>query len=106
MGTIGGVYEVSDTQEISVNYNGCNYLVIFGRHVNGWYIAIPNWGKCVEAANPEDIFYNTERLSEVFEPETAEALARTIAAYGLYQERRRKNETAEEANTGAEKEDI
>lgn len=94
MGTIGGVYKVSDTQEVSVNYNGCNYLVIFGRHVNGWYIAIPNWGKCVEAANPEDIFYNTERLSEVFESETAEALARTIAARWIVSREENKNETA------------
>lgn len=59
---IKSVYTVSGTHEISVDHNGNNYLVIFGRHVNGWFIAILNWQICVEAAHPTDTFYNTERL--------------------------------------------
>lgn len=59
-------YEVSNTQEISVDWNGCNFLIIYGKHINGWFIAIPNWGICVEAGSPESENYNEERLSGSF----------------------------------------
>lgn len=64
---IRNTYEVSQTQEFSVDYNGLNYLVIYGKHINGGFIAIPNWGISVEASVPTDIFYNTERLASEFE---------------------------------------
>lgn len=88
IGKIGGTYKVSETHELSINYVGCNYLTIFGQHINGWFIAVPNWGKSVEAAHPTDIFYNSEKLSEHFSKEVAAALARTIAAYWDYKEKK------------------
>lgn len=43
---------------------GCNgFYVIYGRHGHGYYIAIPNWGVCVEAAEPDNVFYNAESLA-------------------------------------------
>lgn len=49
--------------EISIDTAGYNYLVIFGKHINGGFIAIPNWNVCTEAsAHKGDIWENTERL--------------------------------------------
>ena len=60
-------YEEFEVHEISVDCsNGYSYLIIYGQHVNGWFIALPSWKKCVEAANPINYQYNTEKLSDVF----------------------------------------
>lgn len=75
-------YKVSGTHEISIDHNGFNYLVIYGRHINGGFIAVPNWGISSEAGSPEDIFYNTEKLSERFDdPETAKAIAEAVCEH-------------------------
>lgn len=68
---IKSTYEVSKTQEISVDWNGYNFLIIYGKHINGWFIAIPNWNVCAEAGQPSDDFYNTEKLSRVIDIENA-----------------------------------
>lgn len=63
--------------EHSVAWNGNAYMVIFGHHVNGGFIAIPNWGICCEASDiyPTS-FYNKERLiASGLSEDTAEALA-------------------------------
>lgn len=59
-------YTMGKTYEISVDYNGWNFLMIFGEHINGWFIALPNHGVCCEAASPRDTFYNSERLTGAF----------------------------------------
>ncbi|MBQ9713703.1 MAG: hypothetical protein IJV83_00080 [Clostridia bacterium] len=48
--------------EISADVRGDSYLVIYGKHVNGYFCCIPNWGIGCEMAEPSDIFYNTEKL--------------------------------------------
>lgn len=68
---ISNTHEVSQTREFSMNWNGYNFLVIYGHHANGWFIAIPNWQICTEAGHPDDVFYNTEKLSGVIEIENA-----------------------------------
>lgn len=76
---INTTYKVSKIHEFSMDYNGFNYLVIYGHHINGGFIAVPNWQICTEAAAPEDVFYNTESLSRVLDsPETAKAIAQAI----------------------------
>ena len=61
---INNAYKVSDTHEISVDVGDFNFLIIYGRHINGWFIAIPNHNVCTEAAHPSnDVFYNMEKLS-------------------------------------------
>lgn len=75
-------YEVSQTHEISVDWNGYNFLVIFGNHINGWFIAIPNWNVCIESAHPADVFYNREKLAKALNNiDMAEALADTLSDY-------------------------
>lgn len=56
-------YTAYTATELSIDHNGFNYLVIIGQHINGWYIAIPNWNVCTEAGNPVDSFYNREKLA-------------------------------------------
>lgn len=50
--------------EISVDWNGWRFDVVYGKRKNGWFIAIPNWNVCIEAPEPTDIYYNTNKLSE------------------------------------------
>ncbi len=57
-------HEVSNTHEISIDWNGYNFLIIYGRHINGWFIAIPNWEVCIESSDPADAFYNSEKLAK------------------------------------------
>ena len=75
-------YDVEDVHEVSIDYDGFNYLTIFGHHINGWFIAIPNHGVCCEAACPTDIFYNTGMLREFFnDSKVGQALSKGIAEY-------------------------
>ncbi|MDE6957595.1 MAG: hypothetical protein K2O96_05815 [Lachnospiraceae bacterium] len=60
---IKSTHEVNKTREISVDWNGFNFLIIYGRHKNGWFIAIPNWNKCTEAGEPEDVAYNATKIA-------------------------------------------
>ena len=46
-----------------VDINGWSFHLIYGRHCHGYYIAIPNWGVCVEAAEPDNVLYNAENLA-------------------------------------------
>ncbi|MCM1536086.1 MAG: hypothetical protein NC126_09235 [Clostridium sp.] len=72
-------YEVTQTQEVSIDYDGNNFLVIYGHHINGWFIAIPNWYVCVEASDPTDDFYNAEKLARAIEiPGAPHALAQAV----------------------------
>lgn len=69
-------------EEISIDYNGFNYLVIIGEHINGWFIAIPNWNVCTEAGNPIDSYYNCEKLANALnDVNTGIALADCIAEW-------------------------
>lgn len=56
-------YTADVREEFSIDYNGFNYLIIIGEHINGWFIAIPNWNVCTEAGHPTDSFYNREKLA-------------------------------------------
>lgn len=66
--------------EHSLSFNGYSYLVIFGRHINGGFIAIPNWNICTEASRfIGDVWENTQRLKKQgLSQETAEAIAKYI----------------------------
>lgn len=48
--------------EISVDADGNNFLVIYGKHINGGFCCIPNWGIGCEMGEPSDTFYNYESL--------------------------------------------
>lgn len=59
---ISATYPAEVLFEISVNVNGGNYLLIYGKHINGYFCCIPNWNIACEMAEPSDTFYNMEAL--------------------------------------------
>lgn len=82
-------YEIKEIYYFDYDYNkleisvmnrqrGCNYLVIVSKHVNGWYIAIPNMKVCVEAGYPTSVFYNFEKLSAVLNQSEASIISSAI----------------------------
>lgn len=79
---IRNTYEVTKAREISVDWNGFNFLIIYGKHKNGWFIAIPNWNKCTEAGEPSSVDYNAEKLARTCMQEGAPMyLAQAIAEH-------------------------
>ena len=63
---IENVYPSESINEFSVAINGLSYLVIFGRHVNGGFCALPRNGvSCELSAHDDfgDIGYNTESIN-------------------------------------------
>jgi len=65
--------------EASIDANGSNFLTIYGKHANGYFCAVPNWGIACEMAEPSDTYYNAERLRSVkLSQKTAYLLAQEI----------------------------
>ena len=65
------LYELEEIHEICVDWNGWRYFVIFGKHVNGWFVAIPNQIVCMEVGHPEEVIYNSEKLAEAMKSANA-----------------------------------
>lgn len=64
---------------ISVNADGFNYTVIYGRYENGHYCSIPNHGIGCDMSNSTDTFYNAEALlRHNVSPVAAKAIAEAI----------------------------
>ncbi|MEA5085074.1 MAG: DUF6618 family protein [Lachnospiraceae bacterium] len=61
------MYEVSNCKEISVNYKGSSYLVIYGEHVNGWFFCIPNFQVGGELSDTTDVFWNSPRIGKALD---------------------------------------
>lgn len=65
--------------EHHVSYEGYGYTIIFGHHINGGFICIPNWGWGCEVSNfCGSVGYNTNKLVKAGVPED---VARKIAIY-------------------------
>lgn len=68
--------------EISIDTNGSNYLVIYGKHINGYFCCIPNWKVSCEMSEPEDVFYNANNLIDAGISEAAaKEIAKDICTY-------------------------
>ncbi len=58
-------YQAGNCTELSINYGGNNYLVIYGNHVNGGFCSIPNWEVgCELSSYADDTFFNGERIGK------------------------------------------
>lgn len=65
--------------EHCVEINENSYLIIFGHHINGGFIAIPNWNICCEAsAHNDSSYYNRIKLINAG---MDEIIARGISKY-------------------------
>lgn len=54
--------EVQEIQakEISIDTHGLNFLCIIGTHINGGFVAIPNWSIAAELARGEQGYNKTQ----------------------------------------------
>lgn len=79
---IDKTYKPIAVTELCISWNGYRYLVVIGRHVNGWYIAIPNWSICIESSHPTDSYYNSDKIGSALDSPTAGlAIADAISTY-------------------------
>lgn len=49
-------------KEESISVGGFSFLCIFGEHINGGFLAIPNWNICCELGDANDFAYNTNKI--------------------------------------------
>lgn len=50
--------------ERSLDIKGFSYLVIFGHHINGGFLALPGWNIACEATDrPGNVHYNVQKLT-------------------------------------------
>ena len=75
---VGNFFDASVLFEAGITVNGWYFLTIYGRHANGYFIAIPNWGICCEATEPSDTFYNAEKLM-CTKPNNGEKITKAMA---------------------------
>ncbi len=61
--TITAGYSCKAHFEIRVNAEGYSFMVIYGEHINGGFICLPEWGIACEASDAKDEYYNTESLT-------------------------------------------
>ena len=60
-------YLVPRVYEIYIEWNGYGFLTIYGQHKNNdWFVAFPELGISERITEPTDIYYNINKLSEVF----------------------------------------
>lgn len=77
-------YDVFEVYEVGVDLGEFNFLIIYGKHINGWFIAIPNWHVCTEAGCPDDEYYNASKLAFVIDDDdAATSVARVIKTHWL-----------------------
>ena len=63
-------YKVS-AREYSIDCHGLNFLCIVGKHINGGYVAITNWGVSAElSSHGNDVGYNTSKILAALERST------------------------------------
>lgn len=73
------VFNASVNFEYSVAIGDWTYLVIYGKHINGYFCCIPNWKLGCEMANPCEIAYNKDKLVEAGATEkVAQAISNSI----------------------------
>lgn len=72
-------FEANVIFESNIAIGGWTYLVIYGRHINGYYCCIPNWKWGCEMAEASQVSYNKNKLIQCgVNEEVAEALAKAI----------------------------
>lgn len=77
-----------EVREFSIDIGDFGYLCIVGKHVNGMFICIPNWGLgCELSGSPDSVAYNAGKIAQAGAPvgiskSTAKAIAQAI--YQIY----------------------
>ncbi len=75
-------YQANVHFEISLSIAGESYLVIYGEHINGNFCCVPDCGWGCEMAEPNDTYYNSNRLQSCgAKKEIADSIAKAIKEY-------------------------
>ena len=60
-------YKVT-AKEYDISCHGLSFLCVLGRHINGGFVAILNWGVSAElSVHRSDLEYNRQRVLEALE---------------------------------------
>lgn len=55
-------------KEENIDCHGLSFLCIYGKHINGGFVAITNWGVSAElSAHRDDLSYNRYKILEALE---------------------------------------
>lgn len=77
---------VSTLKALNIEWNGWRFLVIYGKWKNGWFVAVPNFGVCIECAPPDIVRYNSEKLeSKIGIDGAGEIIAKAIEEEELWE---------------------
>lgn len=72
-------HEVGNVIEFTMDIGDWSYLVIYGKHINGYFCAVPNWGVGCEMSKSDSIAYNATKLAtNGIEYGSAKAIAEAI----------------------------
>ena len=72
----------SDSIELDIEIDNTRLLVIYGRHINGYFIALPGLSLSCEALSPEEIKKNTIYLTQTgIRSDYATAICESICEY-------------------------
>lgn len=75
------VFNAEVITEASIAVGNLSYLTIYGRHINGYFIALPKKGIAAEQTEPTDVAYNRDKLIDAgLSKEVAQAIAEEIRA--------------------------
>lgn len=55
-------FEAKILFETNINANGYSHLVIYGKHINGYFCCIPDWNVGCEMVEPNDTQWNYQSL--------------------------------------------
>ena len=76
---IENIFNASVIFEASIAVRDYSYLIIYGKHINGYYCCVPGWNWGCEMADPDSVAYNIDKLVACGATnEVAQALAEAI----------------------------
>lgn len=64
-------HKVGKVIEFTMEFASWSFLVVYGKHINGYFCAVPNWGWGCEMSGPESVMYNMAKLIEAGANESA-----------------------------------
>lgn len=71
--------------ELTVNARGSYFHMLVGKHADGNYLCIPNWGIGIELSRLTDRFWSHERLCQSgLSPVDASSIADALSALGQH----------------------
>lgn len=79
MAKIGQEYKAT-AREIHIDTHGLGFLCIIGKHINGAYIAVVNFGLSAELSTLDDIPYNARNILNALQISTNKWLPKSNKA--------------------------